>query len=81
MVVEPGTTYVWCSCGKSADFPFADNGCKARGCKCTEYTATEAKEVFFCGCGATKDAPHCDGMHKELRVNGLMGPDNRPLKR
>ena len=31
------------------------------------YTARKEEIVLFCGCGATRTPPHCDGAHIGLR--------------
>lgn len=33
------------------------------------YTLQEAKPVFLCRCGQTKNTPFCDGSHKECNFS------------
>ena len=59
----PGRTYLWCSCGRSANQPFCDGSHKGSSFSPMKYDATESKTVFFCGCKHTHGQPFCDGSH------------------
>ena len=63
--VEPGKSYWWCSCGKSANQPFCDGSHKGSEFAPLKYEATAARTVYFCACKATANAPLCDGSHKK----------------
>ncbi len=62
--VEIGTTYYWCSCGKSKTQPFCDGSHKGSSFSPVKYIAEESKKVYFCGCKQTRTPPLCDGSHK-----------------
>ncbi|HEX2139674.1 MAG TPA: CDGSH iron-sulfur domain-containing protein [Woeseiaceae bacterium] len=64
----PGKTYLWCSCGRSANQPFCDGSHRGTEFEPVRYTATEADgEILFCGCKHTKVRPFCDGAHNNLK--------------
>lgn len=64
--VQVGTTYWWCSCGKSQAQPFCDGSHRGTGQLPLEYVASETTRVWFCGCKKTLKQPLCDGSHKAL---------------
>ena len=64
--VQAGTTYWWCSCGKSQAQPFCDGSHRGTGHLPLEYVASETTRVWFCGCKKTLKQPLCDGSHKAL---------------
>ena len=64
--VEAGTSYWWCSCGRSASQPFCDGSHKGTGLAPKEYKADKDGTVWFCGCKATKTGTMCDGSHKTV---------------
>lgn len=64
--VEPGKSYFWCSCGKSAKQPLCDGSHQGSDFSPVKFTAEKAQHVYFCGCKQTKTPPLCDGSHKHL---------------
>ena len=46
--------------------PFCDGSHKGTGILPVVFKADETKEVWFCGCKATKGQPYCDGTHSTL---------------
>lgn len=65
--VVAGTTYWWCTCGKSKNQPFCDGSHQAEGLFTPmEFKAEVAKALFFCTCKRTAKAPFCDGTHKTV---------------
>lgn len=65
--VQPGKTYMWCSCGKCRNQPFWDGAEAAPHCTPVAYTATKVMDVDFCGCRITQNPPYCDSTHKQLK--------------
>lgn len=66
VAVEPGKTYFWCACGRSARQPFCDGSHKNTGLSPVKWTADVDKTVYFCGCKSTAKQPLCDGTHGRL---------------
>jgi CDGSH-type Zn-finger protein/quercetin dioxygenase-like cupin family protein len=65
----PGRTYLWCSCGRSANQPFCDGSHKGTGFEPVAFKATQNdKEVLLCGCKHSRSQPFCDGSHNNLRA-------------
>jgi CDGSH-type Zn-finger protein len=64
--VLAGTTYFWCSCGKSAQQPFCDGSHKGSPFAPVKYTAKESSTLYFCGCKHTASPPLCDGTHQRI---------------
>ncbi|MGH7041390.1 MAG: CDGSH iron-sulfur domain-containing protein [Acetobacteraceae bacterium] len=64
--VEPGKSYWWCACGKSASQPFCDGSHKGTGFSPIEFKPDTAGTVSFCGCKRSAKAPRCDGTHKTV---------------
>lgn len=64
--VQAGNTYAWCSCGLSKTQPFCDESHQLTDCMPFEFTATENKVIYFCGCKQTASPPLCDGCHRSL---------------
>ena len=64
--VKAGTSYWWCSCGKSASQPFCDGSHQGTDFTPQEFTAEKDETVWFCGCKATANQPLCDGSHNTL---------------
>ncbi len=64
--LEPGVTYLWCACGRSAEQPFCDGTHKGSGFSPKPLTVGEAMRLYLCGCKRTTDAPYCDGTHAGL---------------
>ena len=63
----PGKSYLWCSCGRSANQPFCDGSHKGSGFEPVKYVAGEDDgEVLLCGCKHTRARPFCDGSHNNL---------------
>ncbi|MDB5596662.1 MAG: iron sulfur, CDGSH-type [Hyphomicrobiales bacterium] len=64
--VEAGTTYWWCSCGRSASQPFCDGSHKGTDFTPMEWTAPRTRKVHFCGCKQALNKPMCDGTHGKI---------------
>jgi len=64
--VTAGTSYYWCSCGKSQKQPFCDGSHQGSTFNPTKFDATENKTVYFCGCKHSKNGVFCDGSHNAL---------------
>ena len=45
---------------------FCDGSHKGSEFTPVKYSAEESKQVYFCGCKQSKNAPFCDGTHKSL---------------
>lgn len=65
--VEAGTTYYWCSCGRSAAQPFCSDAHSGSGFEPVAYVAQRTGRVYFCSCKRSAKGPLCDGTHKTLR--------------
>jgi CDGSH-type Zn-finger protein len=65
--VEGGTTYYWCSCGRSATQPFCSGAHAGSGREPVAYLAQRTGRVYFCSCKRSAKGPLCDGTHKTLR--------------
>ena len=63
--VEEGTTYYWCSCGRSSNQPFCDGSHEGTGFQPVAFTAEKSEKVYFCGCKKTSNKPICDGSHNQ----------------
>ena len=64
--LEPGKTYAWCACGRSANQPFCDGGHRGTPFRPKMFSVESPEEVYLCMCKRTKNAPHCDGSHRNL---------------
>jgi CDGSH-type Zn-finger protein len=64
--VEPGKTYWWCACGRSASQPFCDGSHKGTTLTPLKWVADLGGPIWFCGCKRTASRPRCDGSHKML---------------
>lgn len=57
-----GTTYFWCSCGRSCSQPFCDGSHLGTKFEPLEFVCEEYKyQLTVCGCKQSKEAPLCDG--------------------
>jgi CDGSH-type Zn-finger protein len=61
--LEPGKSYWWCSCGRSANQPFCDGSHKGTSFTPLEVKVEERKNYALCQCKRTATAPWCDGTH------------------
>lgn len=66
VIVENGSKYTWCACGRSKSQPFCDGSHKGTGLSPITYVADKDGAVFFCGCKASGNKPICDGTHSKL---------------
>jgi CDGSH-type Zn-finger protein len=66
VAVQAGTSYYWCSCGKSQNQPFCDGSHHGTDLTPVKYEAIKNKTVYFCGCKQSKKIALCDGTHKSL---------------
>lgn len=64
--LEPGTSYWWCACGRSANQPFCDGSHEGTGLEPVEFTVQEKKKYGLCACKHTQNAPFCDATHRNL---------------
>lgn len=64
--LEPGKTYYWCSCGRSAGQPFCDGAHKVTTLSPMAFTPDKEKPVALCTCKQTSTPPYCDGTHSKL---------------
>ena len=64
--VKSGSSYYWCSCGKSANQPLCDGSHKDSTFVPVKFEAEDSKTVYFCGCKHSSTKPFCDGSHSKL---------------
>ncbi len=64
--VSKGSTYFWCSCGKSKKQPFCDGSHSGSKFSPEKFFAEKTETIYFCGCKKTANKPFCDGSHKKL---------------
>lgn len=76
-----GTSFEWCTCGKSTKDPYCDRTCdgeekddRFRPIQCT--LLKEQKFYSICGCKYTSSPPFCDGSHSTMKVH----PKDSPCK-
>ena len=60
-----GTTYAWCSCGKSANQPWCNGAHQGTSFVPQVFEAKEDGKAAMCTCKKTKNPPFCDGSHME----------------
>lgn len=58
-----GKTYMYCTCGKSADFVLCDGSHKGTEFKPQKFVAEKTALTYLCACKKSKDMPYCDGTH------------------
>ena len=59
--VEKHRTYVWCSCGRSADQPWCDGSHEGTEFEPITFVAPITGLFFMCGCKKTENPPYCFG--------------------
>lgn len=59
--VEQGRTYVWCSCGRSANQPWCDGSHKGTRFEPITFVAPISNVFFMCGCKESDNPPYCFG--------------------
>lgn len=64
--LEPGKSYSWCACGRSATQPFCDGSHAGTCFQPLEFTVDRQRRASLCCCKRTKTPPYCDGSHKDL---------------
>ena len=78
--VESGSSYYWCSCGKSANQPFCDGSHKDSTFVPVKFEAEDTKTVYFCGCKHSSTKPFWDGSHSKLWIKKYWLGDLRSSK-
>ena len=82
VTLKGGRTYLWCSCGRSANQPFCDGSHQGTGFEPRKVCLTADEEVLLCGCKQTRDVPFCDGAHTNLPGGSpLDDPDSAENRR
>jgi CDGSH-type Zn-finger protein len=61
--LEKGTTYHFCTCGKSVDGVLCDGSHKGTEFEPKEFIATRNSEALLCLCKKSSCTPYCDGTH------------------
>lgn len=64
--LEPGTTYWWCTCGRSQQQPFCDGAHRGSAFEPRAFTVEEKKKYGLCACKHTANPPFCDAAHRQL---------------
>ena len=64
--VVAGTSYWWCTCGKSKAQPFCDGSHMGTNFQPLEFIASKDETAWFCGCKHTCEKPMCDGTHSTI---------------
>jgi CDGSH-type Zn-finger protein len=64
--ISQGTTYYWCSCGRSATQPFCDGAHQGSDFAPLPFTPQKSGTAYLCQCKRSKNPPYCDGAHKGL---------------
>ena len=64
--LEPGKSYWWCACGRSASQPFCDGSHAGTEFSPKAFTVEEKKRYAVCCCKRTGNSPFCDGTHSGL---------------
>lgn len=62
--VEAGKTYLWCSCGLSANQPWCDGAHQGTPFEPLSFVAPITEIFYMCGCKATVNPPYCFGTCK-----------------
>jgi CDGSH-type Zn-finger protein len=66
ILLEPGETYAWCSCGLSNDQPFCNGAHKGTSFTPFVFTSEFKQHANFCTCKLTSNPPYCDGAHLNI---------------
>jgi len=70
-VLEPGTKYLWCKCGRASkkSQPFCDKSCGPNDPQPVEIVVEKRERVQLCGCKYTASPTGlCDGSHANVYV-------------
>ena len=61
--LEKGKSYLFCTCGNSADGVLCDGTHKGTDFEPKEFIATRDAEAYLCMCKKSTCTPYCDGAH------------------
>lgn len=61
--LEKGETYLFCTCGNSADSVLCDGSHKGTDFTPKEFIATRNADFLLCKCKESTCTPYCDGAH------------------
>lgn len=64
--LKAGTTYYFCTCGKSKEQPFCDGSHKGSTFSPKPFVPEQDGRKFLCRCKQTGNTPFCDGAHKRV---------------
>ncbi len=70
-----GETYLFCTCGQSADGVLCDGSHKGTDFTPEEFIATRNAEMHLCLCKKSSCTPYCDGAHakrEQLNLDFLL---------
>lgn len=62
IIVAP-STYAWCSCKQSKNYPYCDGSHTTTDKKPIVETITTETAKHICACGKSNNSPFCDGSH------------------
>ena len=61
VMVTAGTSYLWCSCGRSETQPWCDGAHEGTGFEPIAFEAPISGEFHMCGCKQSENKPYCFG--------------------
>lgn len=66
VLLDPGVTYAFCTCGESSEQPLCDGSHSGSGFSPLLFTVEQPGEAVLCRCKQTGNAPYCDGSHNTI---------------